>query len=136
MTLTADFTHVFAVPGQNSIIDAINPETGRSQICGDTLEQVQAREPGAVIMAWEDWRAEQAAKQQTPIAWTEVGADVYNEMLDVLPPIGFSGKGFMVSEPCDHCYTTGRARFQAYRQQGGRYYASTRPLTVAEWKAV
>lgn len=36
-------------------IDILNPETGRSAICGETLEQVRVRYPGAEIADFHQW---------------------------------------------------------------------------------
>ena len=129
-----NFTECFAVPGEGSIIDGINPETGRSIINDQTFEQIQARYPNAVVMAWEDWRAAQIAKQQTPVRWSRVTERQYQEMLEVLPPAAWMGGYFLVGEPDDHCMATGRPRFRAYGKRGHVYTVSSRPMTVAELK--
>ena len=139
--MTTNFDLVFAVPGQNSIIDTVGDD-GRSQVCHETLEEVQRRYPDAVVMLFETWRTEQAAKQNTPITWARVSERRFNEMLEVLPPICWDSFGFMVGEACDHCFTTGRPRYQAFRVYSGHgtypdtYAAASRPMTVAEFKAI
>jgi hypothetical protein len=135
--MISTFTEVFAVPGEGSIIDGIHPETGRSCINGETLEQVQARYPLAVRMPWEDWRQAQIAKQDTPITFTRTTERKYREMLEILPPAAWEGGAFLVGEPYDHSFATGRPRFQMYWQRGEyAYIASSRPVTYAEFKAL
>jgi hypothetical protein len=129
------YTHVWAVPGQNHIIDQVNPTTGVTDINGDDAATVQAREPGAVLMTWDAFMTAKAARQQTPIVWEVITAEQYDEWLGVLPPIEFCADGFMVSEPCDHCAATGRPRYQGCRQRHGRYEAASRPMTRAEFRA-
>jgi hypothetical protein len=67
----------------------------------------------------------------------------YNEMLEVLPPLAWTRKGFLVSEPWSHrtCKVTGQYRptYQAMvRCVGmlGGYCESTSGLTVPEWRAL
>lgn len=76
-------------------------------------------------------------------AWAEVTEQRYNEMLEVLPPIGWDSKGFLVGEawvhkPCsvanDPGYVT--AGYQAFAHIDGKFYACDMPLTRKEWKAL
>lgn len=135
MSRPADVEYVIAVPGANHIIDAIRPDTGRTWVNGHTLAEIQAREPGAVLMTIEAFLCEKAARQQTPIVWTATTAEQYDEMLGVLPPLEFRADGFLVGEPCDHCAATGRPRYQGFRQRAGRYERASRPMTCAEFRA-
>lgn len=136
MTLGNDWTECYAVPGERGIIDAINPLTGLTYVLRATEEEVKARHPGAVRTTWDQWRGEQASKQQTPIVWEPTTEERYYEMLGVLPPIEWRGGAFMVSEPADSCYATGRPRYQAFRQTGDEYFAASRPMTRAELRAI
>jgi hypothetical protein len=134
-TTTLSFTHVIAERDNVlSIIDYIHPATGRTAVNDETLEQVQARYPTAELVTWEAWRARKAAAQQTPVRWDEVSAEQYDEMLNVLPPI-YGPQGFMVGEADDHDVATGRARYRAFIQVGGKYYRASRPMTRAEFHA-
>jgi hypothetical protein len=135
MTLSADFLDVFAVPGEHSIVDAVNPETGRSVINDETLEQIRLRYPAAVVMAWEDWRSARAAEQDTPITWQPITAEQYQDWLEVLPPLCWRDGGFLVSEPHDHSMSTGKPRYQGCRIIAGQHVASSRPVTVAEFQS-
>lgn len=135
MSLSTDFDEVFAEPGKGWIIDTVNRETGRSAINGQTLEEIQARYPDAVRVSFDDWRAARVAAQNTPIVWDEVSIEQYDEMLCVLPPAVMDGAGFLVGEPDDHSAETGAPRFRAYLAAFGKYYRSSRPVTVREWKA-
>ena len=129
---TLDFTHAFAVPGSSSIIDVIHPNTQRSVCYDQTLEQMRGRYPEAQIVALDDWQAERAAAQDSPLTWIETTAEQYDEMLNVLPPAFWRGGLFLVGEPWDHHALTGAPRFAAYRQTGAGYFTSSRPMTRHE----
>lgn len=64
------------------------------------------------------------------------------EMLEVLPPLAWVSKGFLVSEPWSHreCKVTGayRATYRAMvgSDAGNPCFESTAGLTVPEWKAL
>ena len=130
--MTTDFTEVWAIPGENCIIDTINPDTGLTSVYGKDADAVLASEPKAVRMTWEAWRAEASARQQTPIRWELTTGRKYQEMLEVLPPALWIGGAFLVGEPWDHDFATGAPRFAAYVERSGRYYTASRPLTAAE----
>ena len=130
------FTHVFSRPSEpGSIIDAVNPATGRSWINDQTLEQMQARYADAIIEPFDAWAARKAATQDRPIIWEPVNPEQYSEALDIIPPIMFTGYGFMIGEVSDHHALTGQPRYQAYRQRHGQHYASSRAITRAEMRA-
>jgi hypothetical protein len=131
--MTLQFTRVFAIPGQRSIIDGIHPETGKSLVLGETLSEIQARYPEAIIMTWEEWREAEITRQEIPITWREITQGEFDRALNVLPPIAWERKGFLLGEPFDHSYKTGQPRFTAYLQKGGRCFSSVRAITVAEW---
>lgn len=135
LSAAADDLNVIAIPGQNSIIDTVDQTTGRTRINGRTLEEVQQREPGAVLMSFESWRAAAAERQNTPITWSRVTRHQYSDALEVLPPIDFDGRNFLVGEPYDHSFTTGAPRFVAYREIAGVYVVSSRPMTRVEFRA-
>ncbi len=132
---TPDNPDVYAIPGQNHIIDTINPQTDLTSVYGKTEAEVHAQEPLAVRMTWEQWRTAAVARQQTPITWTQVTEGKYQEMLEVLPPAYWSGGAFLVGEPWDHCFATGAPRFAAYIERAGRFYTASRPMTVKELRA-
>jgi hypothetical protein len=134
-----DDAEVYAVPGAHSIIDTINPDTGRTRYCGHTEADVLAREPGAVRMTWQAWKDAMIARQRTPITWALTTRETYEYMLNVLPPIDWWGGAFLVGEPMDHDVLTGQPRYEAFAERGlsdpRSYYASSRPLTRAELRA-
>ena len=132
----SDFKHAFAVPGSDSLIDIINPSTGRSHIAGEDLEQIAARYPGAVVVSIDDFCKAKAARQDSPIGWDEVTEESYQEMLNVLPPELWAGGAFLVGEPSDHHATTGAARFACYVRRYGKHYQATRPISRAEFRAL
>jgi len=126
-------THVFAHrDNPHSVIDEVHPMTGLSVICGQSLEEIQAREPDACVMSWDEWIARKAVIQQTPIEWVPTTFEKYHEMLNCLPPAFWRDGLFLVGEPEDHDVTTGRARFAAFKEWGGTFTAASRPITIKE----
>ena len=132
----SDCTHCFAVPGGQSMIDLVHPLTGRTVIYGRTLEDVRDQ-PGyenAELMLVDDFLREKAARQDTPITWTETTEAKFYYGLECLPPAAMSNGGFLVGEPWDHHALTGAPRYQAYNQINSQYYVASRPLTKREFK--
>ncbi len=127
------FTHVFALPGANSILDGA--VEGLSCIFGHTLAQMQERYTGAVLMDWDDWQREAVARQQTTITWSVTTKERYRDMLEVLPPAFYRHGLFLVGEPMDHDIATGQPRFSGFWQKGTACFAASRPLTIAEARA-
>lgn len=94
----------FYVPGSTQIIDTINPDTERSFICDESLEQIQQRYPNAEI-----WDFDEAYEQIEKITYATtitppvaITAERWEEMLNVLPPMRWRGGGdtesFMICE--------------------------------------
>ncbi len=72
------------------------------------------------------------------VNWQPTSEERYWEMLEVLPPAFMTGGGFLVGEPFDHglCAITRsmRPRYEAFIQDGGKFYVSDRALTIPEFK--
>lgn len=136
----SDCVWCFAVPGANSIIDVLHPLTGRTLHYGHTLEDVRSgkdrheAEPNAIKMLVDDHCKAKAARQDSPIEWEPISEERYNEWFECLPPAGYGHQAFLVGEPSDHHAGNGQPRFQACRKRDGKFEASTRPLTRAEFK--
>lgn len=126
----------FAVPGEDSMIDFINPATGRSAINGETLEQVRERYPKAEAVNIEQFCRAKAERQDSPIEWQETTRERYEDMLNVLPPADYnrSYTAFLVGEPWDHHAINGRPRYQAFRMTDAKYWQSSRPMTRPEFR--
>lgn len=135
MSTLPTFSEVYAVPGQNSIIDGINPETGLTCVYGRTEADVKRENPDAVRMTWDAWQTAAAERQHTPIRWSRTDEHKYREMLEVLPPAAWIGGAFLVGEPYDHDFTTGQPRFSGYWHRNGIYLVASRPITIAELRA-
>jgi len=64
----------------------------------------------------------------------------FDEKLEILPPIAWISKGFLVGEPWTHreCHVTHRylPAYQAMVKVGARYFESCEGLTVPEWRAL
>lgn len=128
----------YAVPGADSILDVINPRTGLTWYFGKTLDQVQAEDPGAVRMTVDAFCAQKAIRQHSPITWDETTEELYWDALEALPPAAYGKdmKGFLLGEPQDHDAETGQPRFSAYLKRAGKYLASSRPMTIKEFREV
>lgn len=136
-----DCKDCFAVPGNLSMIDVVNPFTGLTACFNRSIEDVQKQYPGAVKMTIEEFCALKSAAQRTPVVWVDTTQEKFWEMLEVLPPAawvrGKTGSGaFLVGEPTDHDAGNGQPRFQAYWQRGDVFLASNRPVTRSEFKAL
>jgi len=127
-------TVVWAVPGEDSIIDTIDPTTGLTTLIGRDEAAVLRDYPTAERMTWEAWKAAKARRQQTPIRWLETDQASYDRLLNILPPACWIGDAFMVGEPDDHDIATGKPRFVAFWAKHGKYYTASRPMTVREFR--
>lgn len=126
----------FAERDSSSIIDLCHPLTKRSQCYGETLEAIRTRYPSAEIMPFTEWADAKAASQDSPITWEPTTAEHFEDMMNIIPPAAWHGADFLIGEPCDHHAKTGAPRFQAMRKAGEHYLASSRPITVAEFKKI
>ena len=129
-----DYTEAYAVPGEDSIIDVINPANGLTSVYRETLEQIRERYPKAERVNLDEFCQQKAARQDTPIEWLASTEEQYNDMLNCLPPAAYLSHAFLVGEPYDHHATSGRPRYACYAQVGKRFSVSSRPITVKEFK--
>jgi hypothetical protein len=129
-----DCKDAFAVPGSDSIIDVIRPDTGRSWFYDQSWDEIRERYPGAEIIAVEEWSKQKAARQNAPFLWLQSTKAKYWDMLEVLPPAIMVAGGFLVGEPWDHHAVSGKPRFSAWREWHGKFFTASRPLTVQEFK--
>ena len=71
--------------------------------------------------------------------WKRVDEKRYMEMLEILPPAHWTGKGFLVGEPSSHrkCKLTNRlsATYQAFITYNGKFYEGDEPMTLGEFVA-
>ena len=131
-----DCPDCFTVPGDFAAIDIVHPFTGRGVYPGETLQEIQARYPGAVVMTIDKACEEKAKLQRTPITWEPSTYEAFDYGLCVLPPAIWIGGAFMVGEPYDHDAGNGQPRFQAYRERGDIYERASRPMTRAEFREI
>lgn len=89
------------VPGAMSIIDFMLPRDGgelRGGYSGETLEQIRARYPGAIIGELDTFTAEKEARLRTdPV---EITRDQWTEALEVLPPLDHQYDGRACTFKC------------------------------------
>ena len=130
-------TECFAIRGR-TIIDVINPITGKTAIYGKTLEECRQEEgyEQAERMTIDEFCQSKAEAQDVPITWEPTTEARYYESLECLPPAAYGANGFLVGEPWDHHAMTGRPRYQAFIHNGDQYLVSSRPMTKAEFKAI
>ncbi len=118
-----DCTHCFYKPAPagkvGTIIDFVNPNTQRSAINAETLEQVQERYPGAVVMEIAAATAAREAGLLTePAACTR---ERFVEALEILPPANWGTfAGVEVFQCCEHL--SGRVT-ATYARIGADYWA-------------
>jgi hypothetical protein len=123
----------YASKSRRNIIDTIR-EDGLTTYYGKTEEQVKAEYPDAYRTSVEEFCAWKGQQQRTPITWSETSEEIFDRMLNVLPPAMWLTNGFLVGEPFDHEADTGRPRYDGFKRIGNKFYASSRPLTKAEFK--
>ena len=128
------YSRLFVVPGECHTIDFVNPETGRSFINDETLEQIRERYPAAIEVDFDEWHQNRTAQLNGPVVWDEITQEQYDEWLNCLPPVCFKSNSFMMGEPSDHFGAGGRARYQACVHKGTQYFASSRAMTVGEFQ--
>lgn len=134
----------FAVPGGNTMIDEVHPQTGLSVVYRQSLEQIRERYPDAQIMAIDAWCQSRGAAQDTPVVWVQCSEERFHEMLEVLPPAAHTKRGFLVGEAMDHHAVSGAPRFAAFIRrttQGDgwsetQFYESSRPMTWEEFRVI
>lgn len=133
-----DDTQCFVSKTAGTVIDFVNPETGKTGCFSKNLEMCRDTYLDAEMMTLGEWCEWKAAQQRTPITWDEeVTEERFYDMLECLPPAaGTKGwREFLVGEPFDHDALSGEPRFDGFRHIGGRYFASSRPMTVTEFRA-
>lgn len=131
-----DCPDCFASDAADTIIDRVHPRTGKSLIYGKTLEDVRREYPDAVKINIDEWCKQKAARQDSPLTWTETTDERYDDMLNVLPPAAWHNGAFLVGEAQDHHATTGRPRFTCCKREHGKYYVADRPMTHKEFCAL
>jgi hypothetical protein len=131
-----EITHCFASIASDTIIDVVNPDTGRTGIYSKDLDECRKEYPDAQLMTIQDWCEQKAKRQDTPVVLEPTTRREYWNMLEVLPPACMMLGCFLVGEPYDHHAGTGAPRFAAYFQVGNSYSKANRPMTVKEFKAM
>lgn len=76
--------------------------------------------PASVEWAYPDIEADYNARA---LVWREVSESFYYQALEVLPPVAFDGRNFLVGEPWSHT-TEGRALRASFAHMAGRYFAT------------
>ena len=103
MTTTTTEKMCFYVPGQLSIIDTVK-DNGKSFYDNESLEEIDKRYPGAILISFEDAIAEiEALAQKKYITEpVEVDEERFMDMLEILPPMNWKqtteGEVFMMCE--------------------------------------
>lgn len=131
---TADCKTGFATATQ--LVDLIHPQTGRSLHRNQTLDEIRVRYPGAEVISVEAFCAAKGARQDEPIEWQEITEEKYWDMLEAVPPAAMIGGHFLMGEPMDHHAVSGLSRYSAIIMRDGKYFTSSRPVTLPEFRAI
>jgi hypothetical protein len=137
MFAITDETRCYASRFSGTMIDVIHPETGLTLHFSKDLAAVRADYPDAEEMSVGEWCAWKAEQQRSPITWAETTRARFYDALECLPPAaGTKGyRAFLLGEPYDHDAGNGQPRYQGYRRDAAAYLVSSRPMTVAEFRA-
>ena len=112
------FSRCFYVPGKPGIIDGVHPETGLGIYSKETLEEIQARDPGAEVGDFDTVIDQQDDYWRRPPV--SISSERFCEMLEVLPPVGWAhtaeAEVFKLSE------RTGGMITAIFCRIGDRYY--------------
>ena len=123
---------VFYVPGKPGIIDVVHPVSKRGGYSGETLEEMRLRYPGAEIADWDTvLQASDDMFRSAPIEITEAR---FMEMLEVLPPVGWTQRNgcesFKLSERTSGNITAIFARV------GNRYFEMSDSIAMPHDKII
>lgn len=80
-----------------------------------------------------EWDALWGAMKSNPEAWIPTTENMYQEMLNALPPRAWRGGAFLVGEAANH-NDHGEAVYTCFRKVGDNYVA--RDLTVREFNGL
>ncbi len=89
-----------------TVIDFVNPSTGKTLYYSKNLETCRETYLDAEMMTLGEWC-------DGTKGWRE----------------------FLVGEPYDHDALSGEPRYQGFRQTSAGYFASSRPMTITEFRA-
>ncbi len=132
-----EYLDCFAVPGR-TMIDLIDPDTGKTQIYGRTLDECRAMPEYATAerMTIQAYCESKAKAQDEPITWEPTTEEAYWDMLEAVPPAARWRDGFLCGEPYDHHALTSESRHSCMREWNGRFYRASRPITITEFRAL
>lgn len=86
------------MPASDSVIDTICPITDLTTGFAESPEEVKARHPDAVRMVFDDWLADKARRQDSPVEWLLTTEEKYDYGLNVLPPIAWHDSRFLTGK--------------------------------------
>ena len=121
---------------RQSVVDGVYEDTVLTWCYGKTLEQCQEEYPDAEYMRIDDFCILKAEQQRSPIEWEETTEEYYDQVIGDVPPARVIGRDFLTGEPFDHDALSGEPRCQALRVIDGRFYRSSRPMTLSEFELV
>lgn len=119
-----------------AVLDGVDENTMLTWCYEKTLEQCQGEYPDAEYMRIDDFCALKAEQQRSPIDWVETTEEYYDQVFGDVPPARIIGQDFLTGEPFDHDALSGEPRCQALRVVEGRYFRSSRPMTMSEFEGV
>jgi hypothetical protein len=131
MTTLNECNDCWYVPGEMSLIDVINPETGLTFCCGDDATAVLARHPNARRMSvtTASDQIDRAAVENYCQPVRECTEADFQYCLEVLPPVGWKTargvQSFKMSERTFGNITN------IYAECGGRFFCLSDRITMS-----
>lgn len=102
-----------------------------------SAEEALAKDPELRLIPMDQFCSEVGKVQDEPVKWSSIEDDDYYEKMNCLPPALTQSYGFLLGEPQDHHFVSGKPRFAAFLRLGtgnlARFLRSSRPLTASEF---
>ena len=134
--LIYDFQECYALPDFRCMQDVIHPITGLTMSYQKSEADMVKQHPTILRMTVEAFCQKKAELQNAPVEWMPTDQATYYDRLEALPPEFMDGSRFLLGEPMDHCAKSGLPRFEGYYARNGRYFYTSRPVTVRDFKVL
>jgi hypothetical protein len=134
--LIFEFQECYTLPDFDGMTDTIHPITGLTTYGGKSEADVRKEHPTILRMTVEAFCQKKAELQNAAVEWMPTDQATYYDRLEALPPEFMDGSRFLLGEPMDHCAKSGLPRFEGYCARNGRYFYTSRPVTVRDFKVL
>lgn len=97
---TLDYAQAYYSASANSVLDLINPDTGKGVFCGQSLDEIRVAHPDAELLAFDEaYRRYNEGHCSTP---TQITEDGFESAFGCMPPQRVGGAeeqmSFMLAE--------------------------------------